>query len=103
MAAALSRRASLSVSAVAKPTAGRAARVVPRAAISDSNPKMFRESGADAPAVAATGVPAPVSTPFDGYSFAPIREATVSRAMTSRYFKDLDTYAEADVSLDDLM
>jgi len=37
------------------------------------------------------------TTPFDNYKFAPIREATVSRAMTSRYFKDLDTYAESDV------
>jgi thiamine thiazole synthase len=37
------------------------------------------------------------STPFDNFKFAPIREATVSRAMTSRYFKDMDSYAEADV------
>lgn len=37
------------------------------------------------------------TTPFDNYKFAPIKEATVSRAMTSRYFKDLDTYAESDV------
>lgn len=31
------------------------------------------------------------------FSFAPIRESTVSRAMTSRYFADLDKYAESDV------
>jgi thiamine thiazole synthase len=44
------------------------------------------------------GGAAPVATtPFDNYTFSPIREATVSRAMTKRYFKDMDTYAEADV------
>ena len=36
-------------------------------------------------------------TPFDNYSFESIRESTISRAMTSRYFKDLDEYAECDV------
>lgn len=34
---------------------------------------------------------------WDSFSFAPIRESTVSRAMTRRYFKDLDTYAESDI------
>ncbi|KUI72113.1 Thiamine thiazole synthase [Cytospora mali] len=34
---------------------------------------------------------------WDTFSFAPIRESQVSRAMTSRYFKDLDTYAESDI------
>lgn len=37
------------------------------------------------------------TTPFDGLKFQPIREATVNRAMTSRYFKDMHDYAEADV------
>jgi thiamine thiazole synthase len=37
------------------------------------------------------------SNPFDDFKFAPIRESQVSRAMTSRYFKDLDEYAECDV------
>jgi len=37
------------------------------------------------------------ATPFDGFAFEPIREAQISRAMTSRYFKDLDRLAEADV------
>jgi thiamine thiazole synthase len=32
-----------------------------------------------------------------GFTFAPIRESQVSRAMTRRYFKDLDTYAESDI------
>lgn len=33
----------------------------------------------------------------EGFTFAPIRESQVSRAMTRRYFKDLDTYAESDI------
>src|ERR1700753_1122007 len=32
-----------------------------------------------------------------GFKFAPIRESQVSRAMTRRYFNDLDTYAESDI------
>jgi len=32
-----------------------------------------------------------------GFNFAPIRESQVSRAMTRRYFKDLDNYAESDI------
>lgn len=32
-----------------------------------------------------------------GFTFAPIRESQVSRAMTRRYFHDLDTYAESDI------
>ncbi|AEO59914.1 hypothetical protein MYCTH_2315910 [Thermothelomyces thermophilus ATCC 42464] len=34
---------------------------------------------------------------WDDFSFAPIRESTVSRAMTRRYFADLDKYAESDI------
>ncbi|CCE82554.1 Piso0_002284 [Millerozyma farinosa CBS 7064] len=34
---------------------------------------------------------------WDKFKFAPIRESTVSRAMTKRYFADLDKYAESDV------
>lgn len=80
MAFAVSRKA-LAVSAVATPSGKRvnASRVVPRAAINDGAAKMFRETGADAPAAGAT---APVQTPFDNYRFAPIREATVSAAPT---------------------
>lgn len=33
----------------------------------------------------------------NGFTFAPIRESQVSRAMTRRYFKDLDSYAESDI------
>jgi thiamine thiazole synthase len=32
-----------------------------------------------------------------GFAFTPIRESQVSRAMTRRYFQDLDTYAESDI------
>jgi thiamine thiazole synthase len=34
---------------------------------------------------------------WENFSFTHIRESTVSRAMTRRYFQDLDTYAESDV------
>lgn len=34
---------------------------------------------------------------WDQFKFAPIRESQVSRAMTRRYFQDLDKYAESDV------
>ncbi len=34
---------------------------------------------------------------WSSFAFAPIRESQVSRAMTRRYFDDLDRYAESDV------
>ena len=34
---------------------------------------------------------------WDSFKFSAIRESQVSRAMTRRYFKDLDTYAESDL------
>jgi len=34
---------------------------------------------------------------WDNFKFAPVRESQVSRAMTSRYFRDLDVYAESDI------
>lgn len=34
---------------------------------------------------------------WDTFKFDPIRESQVSRAMTRRYFQDLDTYAESDI------
>jgi cysteine-dependent adenosine diphosphate thiazole synthase len=52
----------------------------------------------------AVGSPTPDTTvlaqfadKWDDFTFAPIRESQVSRAMTRRYFADLDTYAESDV------
>jgi thiamine thiazole synthase len=59
----------------------------------DENP-MFKMSSADAPMRAMSST---METPFEDWKFAPIRESTVSRAMTSRYFKDMDNYAESDV------
>jgi len=58
--------------------------------------KMSNEPAAPIRATAGAFIESP-ATPFDNYKFMPIREATVSRAMTSRYFKDLDVYAESDV------
>jgi cysteine-dependent adenosine diphosphate thiazole synthase len=34
---------------------------------------------------------------WNAFNFAPIRESQVSRAMTRRYFADLDRYAESDI------
>ncbi|KAL9000960.1 MAG: hypothetical protein Q9169_000444 [Polycauliona sp. 2 TL-2023] len=34
---------------------------------------------------------------WDQFNFEPIRESQVSRAMTRRYFQDLDAYAESDI------
>lgn len=34
---------------------------------------------------------------WESFKFAPIRESQVSRAMTRRYFQDLDNYAESDI------
>ncbi|ORY07388.1 Thi4 family-domain-containing protein [Clohesyomyces aquaticus] len=34
---------------------------------------------------------------WESFTFSPIRESQVSRAMTRRYFADLDTYAESDI------
>ncbi|KAI9689634.1 MAG: thiamine metabolism- protein [Bogoriella megaspora] len=34
---------------------------------------------------------------WEGFTFSPIRESQVSRAMTRRYFNDLDNYAESDI------
>ncbi|CAI5758800.1 unnamed protein product [Candida verbasci] len=34
---------------------------------------------------------------WENFKFAPMRESTVARAMTRRYFEDLDNYAESDV------
>ncbi|KAK1979008.1 thiazole biosynthetic enzyme [Colletotrichum cereale] len=51
-------------------------------------------------AAAATAAPTRVEDLFgkwDSFSFAPIRESQVSRAMTRRYFADLDAHAESDI------
>jgi hypothetical protein len=54
------------------------ARVVPKASL-NSAPKMFKESGAEAPTPASAAAKLAFTiTPFDDYKFASIREATVS-------------------------
>jgi thiamine thiazole synthase len=40
---------------------------------------------------------AEIENNWEKFTFAPIRESQVSRAMTRRYFTDLDTYAESDI------
>lgn len=49
----------------------------------------------------ATGVDTPaldaMFNNWDTFTFAPIRESQVSRAMTRRYFADLDAHAESDI------
>jgi thiamine thiazole synthase len=40
---------------------------------------------------------AEIENDWEKFTFAPIRESQVSRAMTCRYFNDLDHYAESDV------
>lgn len=78
MASAMLSRSVAKVYATAQPPkAGRAARVVPKATFNDA-PKQFIETGAEAPMPSAAQ--SRVETPFDGYKFAPIREATVSTA-----------------------
>jgi thiamine thiazole synthase len=46
---------------------------------------------------AVAGSLADMENNWEKFTFAPIRESQVSRAMTRRYFQDLDTYAESDV------
>jgi hypothetical protein len=58
-----------------------AARVVPKASLNNS-PKMFKESGAEAPMAAGASLNF-TTTPFDNYKFAPIKEATVSESAWS--------------------
>lgn len=61
--------------------------------------------GKAAVAAATAGVATAVATvhqtesakKWENFAFTHIRESTVSRAMTRRYFQDLDTYAESDV------
>lgn len=93
--AAIARMTKSVKASAAAPRCVRAAaplRVRAQAMPADNTPKEVAAGSARA----ISGLPT-TTTPFDAYSFAPIREATVSRAMTSRYFKDMDSYAEADV------
>ena len=55
------------------------------------------EANANGNADAQTKLLSEFAGKWDTFRFAPIRESTVSRAMTRRYFKDMDTYAESDI------
>ncbi|KAG2444023.1 hypothetical protein HYH02_009222 [Chlamydomonas schloesseri] len=86
--------ASSKTAAAAKATT-RGARLVTRVA-QPLAPNTAANAAADASLLARAGLP-PTTTPYDNYKFAPIREAEVNRAMTRRYFKDMDEFAESDV------
>lgn len=107
MAAAIARPASKPMAARAVRTSRPSAvRVVAQAMGQPHHNPEFRASPPEAPAPASapmtTTMASPYSlpmttTPFDNFSFKPIREAQVSRAMTARYFNDLNEFAESDV------
>lgn len=65
-------------------------------ATSPTAPVTIKPSKAAANQQPATGEIA-VQQDWEKFTFAPIRESQVSRAMTRRYFADLDKYAESDV------
>ncbi|WYZ43493.1 hypothetical protein EsH8_VI_001192 [Colletotrichum jinshuiense] len=77
--------------------------MAPPAAISPvSNYAVPYTAGKMKPAVAAPEQPTATKVDelfgkWDTFKFAPIRESQVSRAMTRRYFADLDSYAESDI------
>ncbi|GIL77833.1 hypothetical protein Vretimale_6619 [Volvox reticuliferus] len=94
MATMISQRRAAVATAVAAPKRG--ARLVARVAQPLAQPGSSSAQAADASMLARAGLP-PTTTPYDDYKFAPIREAEVNRAMTRRYFKDMDEFAESDV------
>lgn len=60
----------------------------------------MKATGGDNGTIKANGVDktiAEMEGNWDDFKFQPIRESQVSRAMTRRYFQDLDTYAESDI------
>ncbi|KAI4222591.1 MAG: hypothetical protein L6R36_006042 [Xanthoria steineri] len=60
----------------------------------------MKATGGDNGTIKANGVDktiAEMAGNWDDFQFQPIRESQVSRAMTRRYFQDLDTYAESDI------
>ncbi|KAG2500399.1 hypothetical protein HYH03_001970 [Edaphochlamys debaryana] len=91
--AVLAARRVASASTAAGPRRG--ARLVARVA-APMAPDSKSATKADPGLLARAGLP-PTTTPFDDYTFEPIREAEVSRAMTRRYFADMDSFAESDV------
>lgn len=59
----------------------------------------MKKNLAEAPDVlnGSTKTVADMAGKWENFTFSHIRESQVSRAMTRRYFKDMDTYAESDV------
>ncbi|ETV66357.1 thiazole biosynthesis enzyme, variant 1 [Aphanomyces astaci] len=60
-------------------------------------PRIKRSGSANLPDPAWRAANAARTTPFDGYTFAPVKEAEVSREMTTRYMKDMYDFADSDV------
>lgn len=80
----------------AAPVGGPAPEPMFRATPAEMPPATSTPMTAAAPTTSKYALPT-TSTPFDGFKFAPIKEAQVNRAMTRRYFDDMDKYAESDV------
>ncbi|PHH59957.1 hypothetical protein CDD81_2356 [Ophiocordyceps australis] len=71
----------------------------PPAAVSPTQPAVELAKGATVPSNMAQPSMAlnDMMGKWDSFKFAPIRESQVSRAMTRRYFEDLERYAESDI------
>ena len=70
----------------------------PTAVLGNVKPMAIKKDLAVQPAVGGQAkVLAEIENNWEAFTFAPIRESQVSRAMTRRYFSDLDTYAESDI------
>ena len=69
--------------------------------VATRNAGMKAKPASEVPAAEGNGVQCELLKEFagkwDNFKFAPIRESQVSRAMASRYFRDLDIYAESDI------
>lgn len=62
-----------------------------------SNPQAAPQSTTIPWVTSAPKIAGAAFTDWESFEFSPIRESTVSRAMTKRYFADLDKYAESDI------
>jgi thiamine thiazole synthase len=70
----------------------------PAAVLGNGKSMQIKKDLAVQPAVSGQAkVLAEIENNWEKFTFAPIRESQVSRAMTRRYFTDLDTYAESDI------
>jgi len=70
----------------------------PAAVLGNGKPMQLKKDLAVQPAAGGQAkVLAEIENNWEKFTFAPIRESQVSRAMTRRYFTDLDTYAESDI------